>query len=383
VDNLYNKESIVKKIEKLYKKGEVYRYFLGAPSPFPYAIKLKSPTQKQIQEHFTTINQRIETLRSMPFRLEYKQINFKNIGSQKLPTAIIVEDAPSLFRFLKKEKEALAFRAISKMILLDFPDLEPLLLQKPFLVLEYDQEEWAKVLRVVSFLMEHPTSALYIRQINIEGVHTKFIESHKKIVDLLVSTLRGEEPLRRVSEFAFERRYGLRYELAMVRFRILDPALAIEGLMDLAIDVETFSKLDISCERVFIVENLTTFLAFPPKKSSILVFGGGYGVQSLKNASWLHNKKLYYWGDIDYDGYAILSSLRSHFSHATSFLMEREVIKSYGTFGVRLQKKMPKKRLEFLNEEEREAYESIEGDFRLEQEFIPYDVVKKRVEELA
>jgi hypothetical protein len=49
----------------------------------------------------------------------------------------------------------------------------------------------------------------------------------------------------------------------------------------------------------------------------------GYGFDNLAAALWLQQKDIYYWGDIDTHGFAILNQLRGFFPHAVSFLMDQ------------------------------------------------------------
>ncbi|MGI6299138.1 MAG: Wadjet anti-phage system protein JetD domain-containing protein [Saccharofermentanales bacterium] len=48
-----------------------------------------------------------------------------------------------------------------------------------------------------------------------------------------------------------------------------------------------------------------------------MIFGAGYGFDHLASASWLNQKDIYYWGDIDTHGFAILNQLRRLFSTRT------------------------------------------------------------------
>jgi len=55
----------------------------------------------------------------------------------------------------------------------------------------------------------------------------------------------------------------------------------------------------------------------------IAIFGSGFSVHNLKNAQWLSNCELLYWGDLDVQGFEILSQFRSYFPHAQSMLMDK------------------------------------------------------------
>lgn len=56
------------------------------------------------------------------------------------------------------------------------------------------------------------------------------------------------------------------------------------------------------------------------------LFGSGYGFEPLAGAPWLRAMMIYYWGDIDTRGFAILDQLRSRFPQACSLLMDRDTL---------------------------------------------------------
>lgn len=74
--------------------------------------------------------------------------------------------------------------------------------------------------------------------------------------------------------------------------------------------------------RVFITENKVNGLTFPPVLDALVVFGLGYGVESLAGVPWLHDVQLFYWGDIDAHGFRILAAFRTAFPSVRSMLMD-------------------------------------------------------------
>jgi hypothetical protein len=106
----------------------------------------------------------------------------------------------------------------------------------------------------------------------------------------------------------------------------LDKQLNLHGLSDLSVPVTQFAQLNPPVDRVFVTENEVNGLAFPDMPESMVIFGLGYGVQTLADVGWLQNKKLHYWGDIDTHGFAILNRFRAIFPQAQSFLMDRETL---------------------------------------------------------
>ncbi len=136
--------------------------------------------------------------------------------------------------------------------------------------------------------------------------------------------------------------------------------------------------------RIFIIENKITFLSFFEIEDSIAIFGSGYKVSALKDAKWLQEKEIYYWGDIDLDGFAILSQLRSYFPNAKSFLMNEETIEKFKDLSVEYIPKNVYRELENLILEEKRVYKRLQNDFygknfRLEQERLPFSYVRTAV----
>jgi hypothetical protein len=184
-------------------------------------------------------------------------------------------------------------------------------------------------------------------------------------------------PLATIGDHSFELKYQLKYSLPQVRFRILDEDLYICGLSDITLCIDEFEKLQIDCQKVYIVENKITTLSFPAIKNSIVIFGSGYSVGVLKKTQWLQNKEIFYWGDIDIDGFAILSQVRGYFPHTKSICMDEDTIKSFKQKAIKNRSnKYPI--LDNLDDNESIVYERLINDFygkdfRLEQEMIPLE----------
>jgi hypothetical protein len=72
----------------------------------------------------------------------------------------------------------------------------------------------------------------------------------------------------------------------------------------------------LSAPRIFITENEINGLAFPDLPDGIVVFGLGYALDRLAAASWMADRAIHYWGDIDTHGFARCSIGSAHIFHA-------------------------------------------------------------------
>ncbi|MGH8663397.1 MAG: Wadjet anti-phage system protein JetD domain-containing protein, partial [Burkholderiales bacterium] len=153
-------------------------------------------------------------------------------------------------------------------------------------------------------------------------------------------------------------------------------------------DAASVARLEAhSLRRVFITENETNFLAFPPVEKAIVVFGAGYGWEALGKARWLERCALHYWGDIDTHGFVILDRLREHFPRVESFLMDRATLfaheESWGE-----ENDPAAHDLSRLTEAERALYDELRDNrirkgLRLEQERIGFGWMNDAVERLV
>jgi hypothetical protein len=179
----------------------------------------------------------------------------------------------------------------------------------------------------------------------------------------------------------FEARYGFREKPARIRFRTLDPETTTPWPGgDITITAAAFAKLDAPVSRIFITENEINFLAFPLVKDALIVFGAGYGFEHLHQANWLSRCQVFYWGDVDTHGFAILDQLRHRFLHVASLMMDRQTFTSFkhlwGTEPV------PNRRdLARLTPAEQALYDDLRDNrygknLRLEQEQIGFNWVR-------
>ena len=291
-----------------------------------------------------------------------------------------------------KGRQAQRFEAVWQQTAAMQPPLLAWLARRPIQTLDL-ADRWERLLDVVAWLQAHPRPGVYLRQVDVPGVDSKFIEAHRGVLaELLDLALPPEVVETHATGVAqFTRRFGFLDKPVRIRFRLLDPALpslpGCEGLPDITLDSASFAALVLPVQRVFITENETNFLAFPPAADAIAVFGAGYGWEALARASWLHRCQLHYWGDIDTHGFAILDQLRGYFPGAASFLMDRETLLAHRLHWGE-EPDPARHDLSRLTTEEAAVYDDLRFDrhqprLRLEQERVGFGRVKERLRGLS
>ncbi|UYG07571.1 Wadjet anti-phage system protein JetD domain-containing protein [Halomonas sp. M4R1S46] len=332
-------EDIRRQLQRHWDSGAILAARLPADGDdgeplFPLTLRLRRPTARDVTQRFGEVADWVRTLQGgsrdalgYGYIIEFRRQGNRVQGSNELPASLQIPEDQDALRLLRKQQEAARFDALADEILTRQPGLAGWLRRQPLKALEH-AAEWPRLLAVLAHFQRRPRPGVYLRQLDIPGVDTKFIEARR---GLLASLLDAVLPPAAIDCEAsgvrgFNRRYGLREPSPLVRLRLLDPALSLHGLGDLSVPVEQFAAWRPAVERVFITENLTNGLAFPEVPRALVVFGLGYGLESLARMPWLQEVEIHYWGDIDTHGFGILDRLRAYLPRARSLLMDEATL---------------------------------------------------------
>lgn len=376
---------------RLWERGELLRDVVTGNVRFPLRLSLKTPGSADITDRFELVRSwAAELSATRHLRLEWQEVRHRVQGAQRLPASAWIESIEDALNWIGKCREREHFMTLVSATRQANPALLLWVEKRPLQALEL-ADEWPRLLAVVEWLRKHPRPGIYLRQVDLPGVHTKFIESQRgvltELLDLALPTEAIDATKTGVSQFAS--RYGFLDKPARIRFRVLDPEIQlISGLdyPDIALDAASFSRLALSVRHVFITENETNFLAFPRVKDAIVIFGAGYGWDALGRSRWLNDCTMHYWGDIDTHGFGILDQLRGYFPHVKSFMMDRATLEAHASaWGV--EDKPLLADLLRLTPDECALYDDLRDNcirlgLRLEQEYVGYSWLNHRLKSL-
>jgi hypothetical protein len=194
------------------------------------------------------------------------------------------------------------------------------------------QDDFERLIAVAGWLVEHPRSGLYLRQLPVAGVDTKWIEGgQRRAIGILVSLLQAQGQADEDVERDFLRLCGLRAPATRMRLMALDPRLRsrVGGLRDLQAPLGDLALLDWAPRTTLFLENLACAHSLPDLPGTVAVVGLGRAVSLAAQLPWIHGSRVIYWGDIDTDGLQILSLARAQFSGTVSVLMDRGTLLRY------------------------------------------------------
>ncbi len=377
--------SIVARLEHLWKRGRL-------SAPFPLSFRCRGPETQELADRYDDVRRWIRSLaassrsvRGRGYDIEWTEINHRQLGRNRLPYRIILPTLDDALFVIDREAEAASTDALTGLISLRFPELGDWAAKNHRALIER-AGDWPAILNVLDWFCRHPRPGLYLRQLDIAGVDSKFIESRRSLLATLLDLVLPDEAIDRsaVGAAGFEQRYGLQAKPPQVRFRLLDDRLAFNGLSDISVPAHQFATASIPVARVFITENEVNGLAFPDVRNAMVIFGLGYGLGLLAKAAWLGDVDLVYWGDIDTHGFAMLDRLRTGFPHARSMLMDTATLQAHhalwGTEADRFTHPLP-----HLTQAEQDLYQDLLADrfgsaVRLEQERIAFGWIRRALQ---
>ena len=374
-----------------WNRGVYLRPYAAGEQWTPISFPVRGPAPADLLERLPEARQWLARFErdATGFRVEYKVVQGRGVGANRLPARISVESFDQLLEAIDVRDDLARFDDLSARTYLAFPQLKAWVCANPMTVLG-NAAVWDKLLATLQWVERHETADLYVRQIDLADVDTKFVELHHRLLDDLLTVVlppgRIDEAARRNGGFAA--RFRFRTKPSYTRLRFLDPALELAaGLSELTVRTDELARVAPGGSIVFVVENEVTYLAFPAVVGAIVIFGSGFALTGLAGLPWLHDREIVYWGDIDTHGFDILSRLRGIFPSVRSILMDRETLLAHSEQWV--SEEHPTSRaVQHLTPDEAALYRDlVEGTYgdsiRFEQERVRVSLVDQAVQDLT
>src|SRR5262245_14483114 len=304
-------EDIRRKADNLYR-GCLQAWLEGDESFFPRVVpasKVPDPGNLAAAiEAVSRLREESKEVVGFGYAVEWREVNSRRLGRNKLPARILFETRDDYLRFIRKREGFAAFADAVTRLRGEFPALEAWIRCNVQKVIDI-APDLEGMLAVVRFFREHPRPNLFARELPVP-VDTKFIERHERLLREWLDAVLPPHAVR-ADEDHFERRYGLRYAEPHLYVRLLDRRLERElgfPCGEFSLPLRTLAELPARPAAVFIVENKINLLTLPPLERTLGLGALGKGVTLLRYLPWLGGVPIAYWGDLDVQGFEILSS---------------------------------------------------------------------------
>lgn len=381
---LVSPEEIADKVTKAYPRflrqwvsGEAEAFF---PCRLRVRLTLDAQNTKETIAANKLLLENSKEQRGWGYTVHREKKRKRDFGTNLVPTAVTVDTLDDFLRLAKKQSDFENTRTVLETVTIAFPKLKEWLAAH-VLTIGKLVDSVDGLIQVSRYLIAHPMPDCYIRQLPV-SVDTKFVERHESILKQWLDMLLPASGIN-VNETKLARRYGLRDGLSHHSLRLLDPDLSQELNLpfdELSLPLRYLKKLDVRDVSVFIVENNLNLLTLPAFPRGLAIRGEGNAVTRLEELHWLSQNRLIYWGDIDVEGFQILSRLRNLFPHVCSIMMDLDALNQHEAATVKGNQSQTDSPVN-LTSKESEAFEyCLRNHCRLEQERILQAFVENTVQ---
>lgn len=363
------------------------KLLLSDPKAWPLSLNLGLPTEELAQQQIPALQAWIQAWQQNPGpgELRWCEKRWRCLGHQCLPEKLILHHPEDLARWVGELESWQRAKKRYEQLVQYWPKLAEVLPAYFSVLADYQEQDFNRLCSILTWLLAHPESNLYPRQLPIPGLDSKWLETRKGLInDLLIALGKEHHP-----DQNFWQKCGLKMPPPLVRIRLLDEKLRkyLSGLSDISLPWEELATLQLPLQSVLIVENLQTGLAFTDLPGTLVLMRLGYAVDVLAKLPWLNTVPCFYWGDLDTHGFAILNRARSYLPQLQSVLMDEETLLNYRLLWNEEPQQHAAESLPLLTASEQHVYQHLKQHtwgpaIRLEQERIAWDDAMKEIEPL-
>lgn len=358
-----------------------HRSWLAGGGVWPLRISLGAPTEKEVADEAGAVHDWVEAWYGWkgPAEIVWEWRQWPRLGKQRLPVNAIFPSPEAVTEVVGEARRWLVAVERYRHMTTRWPNLahDPALPSQFNVLADYPADDFRCLMTLLEWLEHNPFSNLYLRQLPVHGLDTKWVEQRTGVVADLVRVLH-----RQPDESNFYALCGLRKPPDRIRLRILCPELRrrVGGLCDIEAPVDELARLSFTPAACLIVENLATGLAVPDMTGTVCIMKLGNAVSLFGPILWLQHARVVYWGDIDTRGFAILNRARKIIPHLRSVLMDEKTLSTYSTLCGTEESPHPDIELPNLNDEELSVFHQLRSgvlghQLRLEQERLPWSYV--------
>lgn len=350
------------------------------------AFSIITLTDKLVESNLTLLSSFYSSWQSLSKDksrfVHWKEKKLKQFGVQRYPEKLHFESIVELIDFVNLKVTYEQLLSFYKCLNLYSNKLPPLLNKHTKWFFDNGLDQTHLFIKCLEWLLNNHDSGVYIRQIDVEGADTKWIEKNRTVLTEAVKLIREESTSKSLEELL-----GFRKPESMIRFRVFGKPLRdfFRGCDDISLTLSGLKKISghVShlVKKVVVLENEVTGLVFNGIDEGICFFKLGNAVPVLAEIPFVENcESCLYFGDLDIDGLLILSRYRKRLPQVESVMMDVNVFKKYTSSSVCDGNKLTSEKLN-LNESELDLLTLLqdkkkEGEpSRLEQELIPSNVI--------
>src|SRR5215469_1363688 len=213
-------EQITARLRRQWETGTFLTAFASGHPFQPLGVPLRVPGASEIAANFAGVADWADQWQRVDpalLRIEHTRVGGRAIGSNMIPGRAWVDSYDQLWTLLGVNRAVRRFTELAGATEEQCPRIQPWLLFHPMRVLRLEAC-WPDIVGTIRWIDEQQRPGMYLRQVDVPGVDTKFIEQHRGVLAELLDLQLHPDRID-VDAADFAGRYRFRRKPGYVRFR--------------------------------------------------------------------------------------------------------------------------------------------------------------------
>tara|TARA_R110000850_G_scaffold222600_1_gene348467 strand:- start:2043 stop:3191 length:1149 start_codon:yes stop_codon:yes gene_type:complete len=366
------------KLARQWQNADIREQRLLHPDSWPLRIPIGKPSGRVISEDLERVRKHLNQWRNVTIgRVDWSPKKFRSASEDvQIPEFWILSSPTEWIDAANNNEVRGEYQTLCRLVPAVDERFHRLLIRKRRLVLDKPENEVIQSAKVALLLFPGLAEGKPLRALSVGGIDSKFFERNRQLlIQMLDILFEGQ-----VSELGLEAFLGADDE-GHHWLLIMDLDGELLPFSQLRVRARELLQAPLPGTSVLIVENERCIHQLPQVTEAVAILGAGLNLSWMR-ASWLNEKKVAYWGDLDTWGLTMLARAREHQPALTPLLMNKIIFDTFAN-EMAVQERQPADSLPVvgLMPEERELFIDLLGqtEGRLEQEFLPESVVHSSI----
>lgn len=370
---------LASRLARQWQNADLREQRLLRPESWPLTLSIGKPTGTAIRDRIGEIRDHLKQWREVTTGLvQWQPIRFQSTSEAiDIPTYWTLESPSQWVQATGNSEVRREYDILSRLASGLDPRFHSLILRRRGLVMDKPESDVIRSGEVALQLQPGCAEGKPLRAMSFAGTDSKFFERNRQLITLMLDILfDGQASETGLEAFLGAEDDGHHWLL------VADLDGSLLPFSQMRVRASELQNTPLPGERLILVENERCLHQLPRLSGTVSVLGSGLNLSWL-NATWLKGRATAYWGDIDTWGLTMLASARKHLPLLTPLLMDRNTFDTFEESGVAEPQPASLIAPPGLNEREAELYQCLiqSRRGRLEQEFLPVDVVHRAIED--
>ncbi|AMP39262.1 Wadjet anti-phage system protein JetD domain-containing protein [Ralstonia solanacearum] len=369
-------DDISARLAKAWQSADIREARLLDPESWPLLYAIGRPSPRAIAEQTEHVKAHLDRWRAVEIgRVYWETVTYRaGGGAVEVPHRWEIKNPSEWVRAARSATIAAEYRRLGELVQQISSQFHALVVRRRQLVMERPVPEVIKAAEVALTLSPGCAEGRPLRALSVCNIDTKFFERNRALIcQMLDVRFEGQ-----VGELGLEHFLGAAEENE--RWLLVVPlASGMLPFRQQRVRASELSRLAAVASHVVIVENERSLHQLPELPGTVAILGAGLSLGWVSDA-WLASKQVAYWGDMDTWGLSMLARVRLMIPSVTALLMDQDCFDHYALeLAVREPAPIDGGISDglTLDEEAFFSYLLAQERGRLEQEFLPKELVSK------